>query len=238
MSLKRIFFKTNLTYKIYLYYNLYIRHKSYIDRQQYSQWGEDQFIAEYFKKKADGIYLDIGCFHPFMYSNTCLLHKKGWQGINIDINPTSIDLFNIARPKDTNLCTTINETKKVFDVYYDDPFSPINSLDKKFYDNLKIKSSQNSKKLTIESKSIKEILEISKINRNIDFINIDVEGMDYKILKNIDLNRLKPSLISIETHNVEGLKSRDFESILKLMKENDFSIHNRAGPTTLFRFNG
>ena len=48
-----------------------------------------------------------------MYSNTCLLHRKGWQGINIDINPTSIDLFNIARPKDTNLCTTINEIKKL-----------------------------------------------------------------------------------------------------------------------------
>ena len=86
MSLKNIFLKTKLTYKIYLYYNLYIRHKSYLKRTQYSQWGEDQFINQFFKDKIDGIYLDIGCFHPVMYSNTCLLHKKGWRGINIDIN--------------------------------------------------------------------------------------------------------------------------------------------------------
>ena len=238
MSLKKIFLKTKLTYKIYLYYNLYIRHKSYLKRTQYSQWGEDQFINEFFKDKGNGIYLDIGCFHPVMYSNTCLLHRKGWQGINIDINPTSIDLFNIVRPKDTNLCTTINETKETFEVYYDDPFSPVNTLDKQFYENLENKSNKNKKKLTVESKSMKEILNISKIDKNIDFINLDVEGMDYKILKNIDLNQLKPKLVSVETHNVDGSKSKDFESIIKLMKESSFSIYKRVGPTTLFNFRG
>ena len=86
MSLKRIFLKNKISYKIYLYYNLYLRHKGFLDRERYSQWGEDQFITEYFKDKEKGIYLDIGCFNPFMYSNTCLLYKKGWTGINIDIN--------------------------------------------------------------------------------------------------------------------------------------------------------
>ena len=237
MSLKKIFLKTKLTYKIYLYYNLYIRHKSFLKRTQYSQWGEDQYINDFFKDTKNGIYLDIGCFHPFMYSNTCLLHRKGWRGINIDINPTSIDLFNIVRPKDINLCTTINQTREVFEVYYDDPFSPVNTLDKQFYENLKKKSIEGKKKLTVESKSIKEILEISQINQNIDFINLDVEGMDFKILKDIDLNQLKPRLISIETHNVDGSPSKDFDSITQLLKENNFSIHQRVGPTTLFNFN-
>ena len=238
MSLKNIFLKTKTTYKIYLYYNLYIRHKSYLKRMQYSQWGEDQFINQFFKDKIDGIYLDIGCFHPVMYNNTCLLHRKGWQGINIDINPTSIDLFNILRPKDTNLCTTINEIKETFEIYYDDPFSPVNTLDKQFYENLENKNNKNTKKLFVESKSMKEILNISKIDKSIDFINLDVEGMDYKILKNINLNQLKPKLISIETHNVDGLKNKDFESIVKLMKESSFSIYKRVGPTTLFSFSG
>ena len=195
MSLKKLFLKTKLKYKIYLYYNLYIRHKSYLRRSQYSQWGEDLFINEFFKDKIDGIYLDIGCFHPVMYSNTCLLYRKGWRGINIDINPTSIDLFNILRPKDINLCTTISETKETFEIYYDDPFSPVNTLDRQFYENLENKTNKNKKKLFVESKSMNEILNISKIDKSIDFINLDVEGMDYKILKNINLNQLKPKLI-------------------------------------------
>ena len=108
----KYFLKNRFSYKIYLYYNLYLRHKIFLNRSQYSQWGEDLFITQYFHKKNKGTYLDIGCFHPYMYSNTCLLYKKGWRGINIDINSTAIDLFNIARPKDFNICTTIDKNKK------------------------------------------------------------------------------------------------------------------------------
>ena len=51
MSLKKIFFKTKFTYKIYLFYNLYIRHKGFQKKKRYSQWGEDQFIIDFFKDK-------------------------------------------------------------------------------------------------------------------------------------------------------------------------------------------
>ncbi len=234
MSLKKLFLKTQFTYKIYLYYNLYIRHKCYLNRKQYSQWGEDQFIAEYFKNKQKGTYLDIGCFHPLMYSNTCLLYKKGWSGINIDINPTSIDLFNIVRPTDTNLCTTIDENKKIFEIYYDDPFSPVNTLDKNFYKNLKKNNIKDSKNFTVRSQTIEEIIKVSNIKK-IDFINIDVEGMDFNILTKIKIEKFKPNLISIETHKVDGSESKDYHQIKNFLEKNNFIIFKRVGPTTLFK---
>ena len=237
MSLKRIFLKNKISYKIYLFYNLYIRHKGFLKRDRYSQWGEDEFIIEYFKDKQKGIYLDIGCFNPFMYSNTCLLHQKGWRGINIDINPTSIDLFNIARPNDFNICTTVNNEKKLFEVYLDDPFSPLNTLDSKFYKNLDKSFSTNKKNILVESKSIDEIINLSDIKTDIDFINIDVEGNDYKILTQIDVQKLKPKLISIETHNVDGSESENFQNINDYLINNNFSIFKRVGPTTLFDHN-
>ena len=65
MSLRKQFFKTKFTYKIYLYYHLYFRHRGFIKKKHYSQWGEDMFIIDFFKDKPKGVYLDIGCFHPF-----------------------------------------------------------------------------------------------------------------------------------------------------------------------------
>ena len=234
MSLKKIFFKNKISYKIYLYYNLYIRHKGFLKRERYSQWGEDQFINQYFKENEKGTYLDIGCFNPFMYSNTCLLYNKGWSGINIDINPTSIDLFNIARPNDFNICTTINDEKKVFEVYIDHPFSPVNTIDKKFYENLKKSFSTNEKIITIQSKSIDDVVKLSGLKKNIDFINIDVEGSDYNILKQINIQKFKTKLISIETHNVDGSESDNFHNIKDYLNKFNFSIFKRVGPTTLF----
>ena len=49
MSLKKIFFKTRFTYKIYLYYNIFIRYRFLKrNRKSFSQFGEDLFIVEFF----------------------------------------------------------------------------------------------------------------------------------------------------------------------------------------------
>ena len=233
MSLKKYFFKSKFTYRIYLYYNLLIRHKSFLNRSQYSQWGEDFFINNFFKDQEQGIYFDVGCYHPFMYSNTFLLYKKGWKGINIDINPTAIDLFNIARPKDFNLCTTIDENKREFKVFFDDHFSPVNTLNENYYKTFREKYFRNTSFKKVQSKSIDEILKKSEFT-NINFLNIDVEGMDLVILQQMVPDKIKPNLISIETHNVDGTKSVDCDKISTFLHECNYKIYKRIGPTTLF----
>ena len=134
MGIKKNISENSFFYKLYLYYNLYIRHKALKKRRTYSQHEEDLFINNYFKDKDKGFYLDVGCYHPIMYSNTTLLHNRGWQGVNIDMNQTSIDLFNILRKKDKNICAAISNKKQETIQYFDHAFSPINSLDKKFSD--------------------------------------------------------------------------------------------------------
>ena len=62
-------------------------------------------------------------FHPIRY-NTYHLFKRGWRGTNIDINKTSIDLFNIARPKDKNICAAISDTSNEVDFFEDDILGP------------------------------------------------------------------------------------------------------------------
>lgn len=234
MSLKKYFLKNKFTYKIYLYYNLYFRHKIFLNRNQYSQWGEDVFIIQYFQNKKKGIYLDIGCFHPFMYSNTCLLYKQGWRGINIDINLTAIDLFNIARPKDFNICTTIDQNKKEYKVFFDHHFSPLNTLSESNYRVYKKKYFKDASFKRIKSNTIDEILNLTNM-RDINFLNIDVEGFDFQILKQLIPKKINPELISIETHNVDGSKLLDCDKINELLIQNNFITLKRVGPTTLFQ---
>ena len=81
-------------------------------------FGEDLKIKDFFKRKKKGIYVDIGCYHPLDGSNTYLLYKKGWSGINVDVNKTSIELFNIARKKDINLNIAISNSSKKVKVFF------------------------------------------------------------------------------------------------------------------------
>ena len=70
----------------------------------YSQFGEDIILREILKKEiSNGFYIDVGCYHPKKFSNTYRLYKKGWSGINIDMEEDKISLFNMVRPRDINV---------------------------------------------------------------------------------------------------------------------------------------
>ena len=91
--------------------------------------------------------------------------------------------------------------------------------------------------MIVKSKTIEEILDVGKIKGTIDFINIDAEGLDFDILKQINLSKYRVKLLSIETHNVDGSKTQYFDSIKKFLEEKSYSIFKRVGPTTLFALN-
>ena len=93
--IKKYIHRKSFFYKPYLFFRIIWLEKFFFKSNSYSQCGEDLFIEDFFKHKNDGTYLDIGAFNPVKYSNTLLLYQKGWRGTNIDLNQTSIDLFNI-----------------------------------------------------------------------------------------------------------------------------------------------
>src|SRR5690349_18388101 len=77
----------------------------------FSQFGEDIGLAKWFDELfriQRGIYVDVGAYHPIHFSNTLLLHKKGWRGVNIDMNADKIALFNKFRPDDVNVHAAVS----------------------------------------------------------------------------------------------------------------------------------
>ena len=227
----------SIFYKIYLYYNLYYRNKAYKKRASYSQDQEDLFINDYFKNIDDGFYLDIGCYHPIKYSNTALLYNRGWQGINIDMNQTSIDLFNILRKKDKNICAAISSSNKKVTQYIDHIYSPVNTIDKNFSQVIskRLKTKPFSEK-NIFTNTFSEIVKKNEIQiTKIDFLNIDVEGHDYDVLKGIDLLNIKPKIICIEIDNHE--KNLSNQKIKNYLIKFNYKIIKSIGLNAFFEKN-
>ena len=116
--------------KILFYLN--ILHKSFISKKNYYSFsGVDVLINDIFKKQESGFYLDIGCQHPIKNNNTYKLFKKGWKGVNIDLDQDNINLFNLSRPNDLNICTAVSSSIKEVDLFFYHNKSPINTIEKK-----------------------------------------------------------------------------------------------------------
>tara|TARA_B100000965_G_C19380004_1_gene664188 strand:- start:93 stop:779 length:687 start_codon:yes stop_codon:yes gene_type:complete len=222
--IKKYINRKSFFYKPYLYFRIIWLEKFFLKKKSYSQCGEDVFIKNFFKNKNHGTYLDIGAFNPIKFSNTLLLYQNGWKGTNIDLNQTSIDLFNIFRPRDKNICAAISNKEERVKVNIENIFSPLNTI-----------SLEQSKKLN--QNSIKKNLyhvktkKINKIIKNkFDFLNIDIEGFDYKVLKSIKLHFYKPKLICIEI-----LDKNKIKPVTKFLKKYDYMFIKKIGPSYFFR---
>ena len=220
----------------------YLKRRVKSKRSSYSLTGIDLVIDYIFKKKK-GFYIDIGCNHPVFNNNTFLLHQKGWEGINIDIDKKSIELFNLFRKKDLNINIAASSKKGELEYINFHEKSPINRV---------LKSKENFKDLShnikkIKSDTLNSIIENSKYkNTSIDFVSVDVEGHEIDVIKGFDLKKYKPKIIVIEYLDT-SLKKIDIKNfnlnkilnseIYKSMIKNDYNFVNWHHSDLLFAHN-
>ena len=162
----------------------------------YSYGGIDSLVLNIFKNQKKGFYLDIGCGHPIKNNNTYLLNKRGWSGINIDLDEGNIDLFNSYRKKDVNLATAVSDKEGETDLYFYHNKSALNTISKENADFQKAKVSAIKR---IKTQTINKIIENSQFkDRKIDFLSVDVEGSELAILNNFDFTKYSPKVIVVE----------------------------------------
>ena len=199
--------------KIHILQNIYLKNKYFIKKKTYAMDGEDLAIVPYIEKKEKGFYVDIGAHHPIHRNNTQLLFNKGWSGINIDVNQFSIDLFNFLRPNDLNLLTAISDHEGEITFYYQKKFSQLNTTDKNIAHE---HFNGNFSERLVKCQSIHNILINSKYKEvKIDFLNIDVEGAEMKVLRTLNFEIYDPKLICIEILGYRDLGSKEREIKIK-----------------------
>ena len=169
-------------------------------RISYALDGEDLVLNNIVGNKEKGVYIDVGAYHPQQFSNTYFFYKKGWEGINIDAMPKSMISFKKERPRDINLEYAISDKEESL-TYYIFNVPALNTFSE---EEAKRKDGLNSyyqiiDRVSITTKTLSEILHkhISD-DVEIDFLNIDVEGLDYQVLVSNDWNCFKPKVILIE----------------------------------------
>ena len=199
--------------KIHILQNIYLKNKYFIHRKSYAMDGEDTAISVFNKKKDKGFYVDIGAHHPIQRNNTHLLFKKGWEGINIDVNQFSIELFNFLRPNDLNLQIAVSDKEGEISFFYQKKFSQLNTTDKEV---AKENFQGNFQEKKVKCQTIQNILDNSKFkNKKIDLLNIDVEGAEMKVLNTLNFEIYDPSLICIEILGYREMQSEQREKEIK-----------------------
>ena len=198
--------------KLHIIHSIYIKHKFFIKKKSYAMDNEDTVVLNYFKNKKKGFYVDVGCYHPIHRNNTYLLHKQDWSGVNIDTSEFSIDLFNYMRPKDLNYNCAISNKNEMIKLFYQKELSQLSTTERNQATTV---FQGNIKKKKIQAFSLDEILNRDRYkNIKIDFLDIDVEGADLKVLEGLSFDKFKPELVCVEIHAKEIKQSAIYNFLI------------------------
>jgi FkbM family methyltransferase len=171
--------------------------------RSFSQFGEDLFLMRRFERQSSGFYVDVGALHPFQFSNTYLLYKRGWRGINIEPSPEWAAAFRRYRPDDINLEVAIASGEGQVQFRLAGPFAGIDDEDL-------ASRAIPAQTIAVPARTLASVLEEHAAERSIDLLDIDCEGHDLDVLRSNDWGRHRPRLILAEAHteNAEAQISR------------------------------
>lgn len=174
----------------------------------YAQHADDMMALNIFELM--GIkrpsYLDVGANHPFQLSNTALLYERGSRGVSVDANPLVEKLFKEHRPEDRFVCTAVGISQGMAKLYRYDPMSGRNTISEDEVNRVvrNKEMSQPKEKVDVPCTTINKLLEDYLDGVWPDFLSVDIEGMDFYVLKSADFTKTSPKVICVETRREQS----------------------------------
>ncbi len=176
-------------------------------RTSFAQEGEDLILERIFESQPSGIYVDVGAHHPLRFSNTLLLSRRGWRGVNIDATPGSMAPFREQRPRDVNLEVGVGARDEVRDFFlFNEP--ALNTFDAARAKSLEKPPYKIEAIRPVRCAPLATLLAEHSIGA-IDLLTIDAEGFDFEVLQTLDWDVSRPTVVLTEQF------SRDIATLLE-----------------------
>ncbi len=201
----------------------------------YAQQGEDLALGSILH--AFGIekptYIDIGAWDPVVSNNTYLMYQRGGTGVLVEPNPGYTPLLKKVRPRDTVLQIGIGVTDQTEADYYVTQNSQLNTFSKEEADRLIATHGPQAVTMVVKIPlvNINKVL-AENFAKAPDVFSIDIEGLDYAILRTLDFKRYRPATFCVETVDpVSGLVRTE---VVELMRENDYVLRGGSYVNSIF----
>ena len=206
----------------------------------YSQFAEDIPLARLLTEPT-GLYVDIGAFHPKYRSNTYFLWKRGWHGINVDVDEYKIAQFRHFRPKDVNLTLGVSSVdgERTFYFQRGGSYGSMSSFEPEFADDRGRKMGRSVDRCTVPVWKLNTLLETYLPRRRdgsfaaVDLLNIDVEGHELEILRPLDFDRFGPRCLCVEIH-AKGIAELAQSPTFRLLRSQGYELVAWPAPSCIF----
>lgn len=176
--------------------------REYILPRFTAQFGEDLVLFDFFRESEPGFFVEAGAYDGVTFSNTYLLESVGWKGLLVEPNPSMAEICRRQRPNaiveqaalGPDGCARRVDFTAASDPRGGAPLSFVhasaNHIERCRAEHCRFETYQ------VALVSLNSLLD-SRTDR-VDFLSLDVEGMEIEALRGFDLGRFRPRVLLVE----------------------------------------
>lgn len=213
---------------------LWLRNIVPIGRLSFSQEGEDLVLARLFGNQTkSGFFVDIGAHHPVRYSNTYYFYRRGWTGLNVDALPGTEKLFRRMRPRDVTVECGIGAKEGALTYFvFNEP--ALNTFSEQEAEKKNHPPYRIINKVQLPIITLAQLLDrhLPK-GKMIDFMTVDVEGLDHEVIASNDWNRYRPKVLLVELLDTR-LEDLSNHPTAQLLQEQRYRVYAKTYNTFFF----
>lgn len=202
-------------------------------RKSYSQVGEDLLVAFFLQREKDVTYIDIGCLWPTRLSNTYFFYKRGGHGLCVDPNPDIRAEYEATRPRDTfvNLGVGAQPGNMTYHRFQNPVFNTFLPERAAALEATGRRGRNPIGSVEIPVRPLSQILREQdwrgRFGARVDFLSLDVEGLEHDVLASMDFSYVRPRLIVLETAVTE--RAPDNNVCVALLRQQGYQLCGWTG---------
>ena len=153
----------------------------------YAQNFEDVILARALGDRPNGFYVDVGACFPDVASVTRHFYELGWNGINIEPMVEPFERLQAERPRDINVRGAVASFTGEIPIYSGASVGESSAL----------RPFDTARAILVPCFTLADLCD-RYATRPIDFLKIDVEGLEDDVVKSGDWVRFRPAVVIVE----------------------------------------
>ena len=215
-----------------------------------AQFGQDDAVFELFKGKQNGFFIEAGAYDGETYSNSLKFELKlNWTGVLVEPNPDNFESLLTKNRRAYAIKTCLSPKSEVTEVSFDaagisggiinGKFKPGDEAQKAFArlkrDNKNFKPKFPYERRTIEMQCLPLTSIIEAVgNPTIDYLSLDIEGVEIQVLRSLPFEKLDIKVISIETNHIRTTYDGSSTNLDFLLRRNGYTRYKSVGVDEIY----
>lgn len=153
----------------------------------YAQNFEDVVLARAFAGRRDGFYIDVGACFPDVASVTRHFYELGWSGVNVEPMDEPYLRLCADRPRDVNVRAAIAARNGEIGIFPGPSVGESSAL----------RRDAAAQPIVVPCLTLAELCALHA-SRAVDFLKIDVEGLELDVIRGGDWTAYRPRVVVVE----------------------------------------